>query len=319
MHIQRQGGEDAAVICPWKLYEIYGDREILEQQYDSMRAWVEYVRKMGSSEYLWDKDLQLGDWLGLDAREGSYYGATDGALCATAFYAYSAELLAKTANVLGKMHDFKEYTELSGNIKAAFRKRFMPDGVQILSNTQTAHVLVLKFHLAEPEKEEQIAANLVKMLHQNNDHLLTGFLGTPYLCQVLSEQGYADMAYTLLFHNDFPSWLYQVDQGATTMWEHWDSQKPDGSFWSNEMNSFNHYAYGSIGEWMYKYIGGVWPKKPGYKKAVIAPKPEKRIGSCRCFIRTSYWDYRMRVEIGWTQIETDGKDTGQYECIRNFA
>ena len=117
---------------------------------------------MGSSEYLWDKDLQLGDWLGLDAREGSYYGATDGALCATAFYAYSAELLAKTANVLGKMHDFKEYTELSGNIKAAFRKRFMPDGVQILSNTQTAHVLVLKFHLAEPEKEEQIAANLVK-------------------------------------------------------------------------------------------------------------------------------------------------------------
>ena len=152
-----------------------------------MRAWVEYVRKMGSSEYLWDKDLQLGDWLGLDAREGSYYGATDGALCATAFYAYSAELLAKTANVLGKMHDFKEYTELSGNIKAAFRKRFMPDGVQILSNTQTAHVLVLKFHLAEPEKEGQIAANLVKMLHQNNDHLLTGFLGPPYLCQVLSE------------------------------------------------------------------------------------------------------------------------------------
>lgn len=282
------GWGDAAVICPWKLYEIYGDREILEQQYDSMRAWVEYVRKMGSSEYLWDKDLQLGDWLGLDAREGSYYGATDGALCATAFYAYSAELLAKTANVLGKMHDFKEYTELSGNIKAAFRKRFMPDGVQILSNTQTAHVLVLKFHLAEPEKEGQIAANLVKMLHQNNDHLLTGFLGTPYLCQVLSEQGYDDMAYTLLFHNDFPSWLYQVDQGATTMWEHWDSQKPDGSFWSNEMNSFNHYAYGSIGEWMYKYIGGVWPKKPGYKKAVIAPKPEKRIGSCRCFIRTSY-------------------------------
>lgn len=282
------GWGDAAVICPWQLYERYGDKGILEKQYDSMKAWVDYIRREGENEYLWDTGVQLGDWLALDSAEDSFYGATDGTLAATAYYAYSTELFARTAKVLGRMSDYKEYHDLHEKILEEFRRNFLQDGVLLTSDTQTAYVLALQFHLLRQEEEETAASRLAELLRRNNNHLDTGFLGTPYICHVLTEHGYNELAYELLFHRDFPSWLYQVDQGATTMWEHWDSRKVDGSFWSTDMNSFNHYAYGSVGNWMYRVIGGLDWKEPGYKKSVIAPKPDARVKSAECSLKSPY-------------------------------
>lgn len=279
---------DAAVICPWVIYEAYGDKDILKEQYDSMKAWIDYIRREGDNEYLWDTGAQLGDWLGMDSKEDSFYGATEGCYAATAYYAYSTGLFAETARILGKMSDYKEYSNLYENICEAFRKNFVKQDAELTSYTQTAYVLALKFGLLKKEDEKRAAERLVELVKKKDNHLDTGFLGTPYICHVLTEQGYNDLAYTLLFNNDFPSWLYQVDHGATTMWEHWDSQKVDGSFWSTEMNSFNHYAYGSIGSWMYRTIGGIDMKEPGYKKTIIAPKPDERIQSAECTLTTMH-------------------------------
>lgn len=279
---------DAAVICPWIIYEAYGDKEVLKIQYQSMKAWVDYIRREGENEYLWDTGVQLGDWLGMDSAEDSYYGATEGRLAATAYYAYSTGLFAKTAKVLGRMSDYREYSDLYENICNAFRENFVMNDVKLTSNTQTAYVLALKFGLLKKADEKKAAAHLAELVQKKGNHLDTGFLGTPYICHVLTEHGYNDLAYTLLFNNDFPSWLYQVDHGATTMWEHWDSQKVDGTFWSTDMNSFNHYAYGSIGSWMYRVIGGIEMKEPGYKKTIIAPKPDARIGSARCALKSMH-------------------------------
>ena len=207
---------------------------------------------------------------------------------ATAYYAYSTGLFAETARILGKMSDYKEYSDLYENICEAFRGNFVKQDAELTSYTQTAYVLALKFGLLKKEDEKRAAERLVELVKKKDNHLDTGFLGTPYICHVLTEQGYNDLAYTLLFNNDFPSWLYQVDHGATTMWEHWDSQKVDGSFWSTEMNSFNHYAYGSIGSWMYRTIGGIDMKEPGYKKTIIAPKPDERIQSAECTLTTMH-------------------------------
>ncbi len=273
---------DAAVICPWVIYETYGDKEILREQYESMKAWIDYIRREGDNEYLWDTGAQLGDWLGMDSEEDSYYGATEGCFAATAYYAYSTGLFAETARILGEMSDYREYKALYEQIVLAFREHFVKDDAELTSNTQTAYVLALKFGLLEKSDERRAAERLAELVRKKDDHLDTGFLGTPYICHVLTEHGYQDLAYTLLFKNDFPSWLYQVDHGATTMWEHWDSEKVDGSFWSTDMNSFNHYAYGSIGSWMYRTIGGIELKAPGFKKVTIAPKPDARIGSAKC-------------------------------------
>ncbi|MFD1672646.1 family 78 glycoside hydrolase catalytic domain [Agrilactobacillus yilanensis] len=279
---------DAATIIPWTLYQAYGDLAILNRQYDSMKTWVDYIRSQGSNEVLWNTGLQLADWVGLDSTEDSYYGATDGALAATAYYAYSTKILAKSAKLLRKMSDYNEYRDLYQRIKAAFQANYLPDGVHPITNTQTANILILEFELAQKENVAAIADNLVALLAKNNDHLNTGFLGTPYLCHVLTETGHGDLAYKLLFNDDFPSWLYQVKHGATTVWEHWDGIKVDGSFWSDDMNSFNHYAYGSIGAWLYAYVGGLSQLRPGFEKSMIAPLPNQKIGHCQCQLETSY-------------------------------
>lgn len=281
---------DAACIVPWMLYQKYGDNEILKTQYISMKSWVDYIRSQGDTEELWDTGLQLADWVALDAKEGSYYGATDGFLCSTAYYAYSTRILAETAKILRNMSDYTEYSTLYKRIVKAFQEHFLPDGVHPITNTQTANIIVLYFDLANPENRFTIADNLVELLKKNDLHMNTGFIGTPYLCSVLSKYGHLDIAYELLFADDFPSWLYQVKKGATTTWEHWDGEKPDGTFWSKDMNSFNHYAYGSIGEWMYQNIGGVINKAPGYKKIILAPKLDlkRRVTSAHCSLDTAY-------------------------------
>jgi len=292
---------DAATICPWTLYLCYGDRRILEEQYESMKAWVEYIRSQGQDGYLWNTGFHFGDWLGLDSKEGSYFGATSNEYIATAFYAYSTSLVVKAAKILGKEEDAKKYQKLYSNILDAFRKEFVTPNGRIASPTQTAHVLALMFDLLEEKDKEKAIKTLVEYLEETKYHLTTGFVGTPYLCLVLSRYGYNDIAYKLLMQKDYPSWLYQITKGATTIWEHWDGIKEDGSFWSKDMNSFNHYAYGSIGDWLYRVVAGIDTdeEKPGYKHIYIRPQPDKSLSFAEASLNSMYGE----IKSSWTWKE----------------
>jgi alpha-L-rhamnosidase len=290
---------DAAVICPWTVYLCFGDVKILENQYESMKAWVEYIRKQGENEYLWNTGFHFGDWLGLDSKEGSYFGATANDLISTAYYAYSTGILAKTARVLGKSGDAEEYEELYKNVAEMFRKEFVTPAGRLAVPTQTAHVLALMFDLVEEKDRKRTADTLIKYLEENKYHLTTGFVGTPYLCHALSNAGYTDAAYKLLMQEDYPSWLYQVKKGATTIWEHWDGIKPDGSFWSADMNSFNHYAYGAVGDWLYRVVAGleIREDKPGYKHIVMRPQPGGGLHYAKAGLKSLYGMIRLEWSI----------------------
>ncbi|MBB3113735.1 alpha-L-rhamnosidase [Paenibacillus phyllosphaerae] len=272
------GWGDAAVIIPWTLYQSYGDVRLLEEQYDSMKAWVDYIRAQGENEYAWNTGFQFGDWLALDAKENSYVGATPRDLVATAYYAYSTRLLRNSAVVLGKSQDADAYSSLLEGIIAHFRGEYVTPFGRMASPTQTAHVLALVFDLVEGPIRARIARDLNDLIVENDYHLTTGFVGTPYLCFALSGNGYHQTAVKLLQQQSYPGWLYPITKGATTIWEHWDSIKQDGSFWSDNMNSFNHYAYGSIGDWLYRSVAGLDMDgtAPAYKKIRIHPKPGTR-------------------------------------------
>ena len=243
---------DVAVILPWTLYLTYGDTQILKDQFDSMRRWVDYITSATKDVGLWTGGEHFGDWLGLDAPSGSYKGSSREDLIASAFYAYSTELLIKAGHALKQ--DMTSYETLLGEIKEAYRRRF-PE-----YHTQTECVLSLYFDLAENPGET--ARQLADMVRRGG-HLMTGFVGTPYLLHVLADYGYTDLAWSLLLRKEYPGWLYPITKGATTMWEHWDGIKEDGNFWSADMNSFNHYAYGAVADWMYGVAAGIAPALPG--------------------------------------------------------
>ncbi|MFD0671217.1 family 78 glycoside hydrolase catalytic domain [Cohnella sp. GCM10027633] len=285
---------DAAVIVPWTIYLTYGDTRILEEQYDSMTAWVSYIRAQGDNEYLWNTGFHFGDWLGLDSQPDSYIGATDRAYIATAFYAYSVSLVQKTAAVLGKDDDARKYAELYANILKAFTAEFVTSTGRLAAPTQTGFVLGLMFGLLEGVAKERAIAKLIELLEDSKHHLTTGFVGTPYLNHVLSDNGHNGAAYKLLLQQDYPSWLYPVTKGATTIWEHWDGIKPDGSFWSKDMNSFNHYAYGAIGDWLYRSVAGIDTDEasPGYKHMIVRPRPEEGLTWAEARLTTMYGEVR---------------------------
>ncbi|NQX57849.1 alpha-L-rhamnosidase [Paenibacillus qinlingensis] len=290
---------DAAVICPWTLYQVYGDQRVLEEQYDSMKGWITYIREQGENEYLWQTGFHFGDWLGLDAKEGSYVGATPKDLIATCFYAYSTSLFVKTAQVLGREEDVAEYTALYERIVEAFTAEFVTPSGRLAGHTQTAHVLPLMFGLVQGSVRERLAANLVEYVKEQNYHLTTGFVGTPYLCHVLSENGYHDVAVKLVMQEDYPSWLYTIHKGATTIWEHWDGIKPDGTFWSDNMNSYNHYAYGAIGDWLYRKVAGLDSDdaQPGYKRMSFRPRPDSGLTYAKASLITNYGEVRSEWSV----------------------
>ena len=269
------GWADASVIIPWNVYLSYGDTRILKVQYPSMKAWVDYVNKRAGRKHLWEGDPQFGDWLAFATNQSDYPGATtDKNLIATAYFAHSSMLLSHAAAVLGKDEDALKYHQLFDQIKEAFNREYVTPEGRIMSNTQTAYVLALAFHLL-PDSLNELAANYLADDVRNFGHLTTGFLGTPLLCEMLTKTGHIDLAYMLLNRKEYPSWLYPVTQGATTIWERWDGQKPDGSFQDASMNSFNHYAYGAVGEWLYRYVAGLNldPSQPGYKHIIFHPMP----------------------------------------------
>jgi len=291
------GWGDAAVVCPWTAYERYADLDLLREQYPSMKAWVEFIRANAEKGLIWNTGFHFGDWVALDAKEGSYFGATPNDLTATAYYAYSARLLASAAGALGMTEDEAIYRKLGDAVAAAFRNEFITPSGRLAARTQTAHVLALVFRLVPEAHRERVTRDLVALLDENGGHLTTGFLGTPFICRALAENGRLDRAYALLLKEDFPSWLYQVKQGATTVWEHWDGMKPDGTMWSTNMNSFNHYAYGAIGEWIYGTIGGLSPDRdaPGFESVVLSPRP----GGGLTHARTSYEGPYGPITLEW--------------------
>ncbi|MCA9961052.1 MAG: family 78 glycoside hydrolase catalytic domain, partial [Anaerolineales bacterium] len=294
---------DAATICPWTIYLNYGDTRLLEEQYESMVHWVEYMHSRTGDTCIWRTDFQFGDWLdyrGQDARMP--LPVTNYELVATAFFAYSTQLLANAAHVLGKTSDAKRYAALADKVKTAFNDEFVTPSGRVGPNTQTAYVLALHFDLL-PESIRPLAAKrLAAEIRQGQYHLTTGFVGTPYLCHVLSRYGYTDVAYKLLNQEQYPSWLYPVKQGATTIWERWDGIKPDGTFQTASMNSFNHYAYGAIGDWLYQVVAGldVDPQGPGYKRIRIQPQP----GGGLTYARAALDSIHGRIESHWT-LEAD--------------
>ncbi|MBC8109693.1 MAG: alpha-L-rhamnosidase, partial [Verrucomicrobia bacterium] len=209
---------------------------------------------------------------------------------ATAFFAHSTDILRKTAKVLGKTEEEKIYGELHQNIKKAFQQEFITDDGRTSPNTQTAYTLALVFDLMPENLKAKAAERLAGDIKRRGTHISTGFLGTPHIAKALSENGQLTMAYELLLQESYPSWLFPVKMGATTIWERWDGQKPDSTFQDKGMNSFNHYAYGAIGSWMYNTLAGITldPEQPGYKHFFIQPKPDKRISSAKASLLSPY-------------------------------
>ncbi len=287
---------DVAVINPWTVYQTFGDKKILEEQYASMKGWIDFMRTH-AEDYIWNYKLQFGDWVALDAEEGSYFGATPNDLTCTAYFAYSTGLFVKIAKVLNRIEDYEYYSNLYCKIVDKFQSTFFDTEGNMTAQTQTAHIVALYFRLVPEKYREKIIQNLVKLLEKENGHLVTGFVGTPYFCHALSENGCMKEAYELLMKDDFPSWLYQVKKGATTVWEHWDGLKPDGTMWSPDMNSFNHYAYGAIGEWLYRVVAGIEIDEdmPGYKHTIIQP----HVGGNLTYVKGEYDSVYGAVKTHW--------------------
>lgn len=281
---------DAATIVPWTIYREYGDERLLSEQYDSMKDYVDYITANTNEENgLWQYGFQYADWLALDKEECSdRVGATDIYLVANAFYAHSAMLVSKAAEVLGKDEDHKKYLDLHNRIVRLFQDEYTTKNGRLVSDTQTGLVLALHFDLVKKEHRDKVICSLKENINRHGDHLTTGFVGTPYICHALSDNGLHDLAGKLLLNDDFPSWLYSVKMGATTIWERWNSVKPDGSFDESGMNSLNHYAYGSIGSWMYEKLAGIQLMDPGYKKFRIAPRPVKGIKKAEASLESPY-------------------------------
>lgn len=264
---------DAATIIPWTVYQVFGDKRILEEQYDSMKGYIDYITDHCGENGLWQTGFQYGDWLALDKEESAdRTGATDKYLVANAYYAYSTKIVYETAKVLGYVEDAKQYKDLYEDIVEKFNEEYITTTGRMVSETQTGCILALYFDLAEEKYRKRITESLKTNLANHKNHLATGFVGTPYLCHTLTENGLHDLAGTIFLKEDYPSWLYAVKKGATTIWERWNSIMPDGSFDESGMNSLNHYAYGSIGDWMYEKLAGIQLVEPGYKVINIEPQ-----------------------------------------------
>ncbi len=297
------GWGDVAVIAPWTMYQVYGDKELLRTQYPSMLAWVDYIKKTAGNDYIWNDGSVYGDWLFYHPPVNNHTepdGHTDHDFIATAFYAYSVQLLLQAAELFGQSEDAGIYRAVHEKIKEIFNNEYVTGAGRVGTNSQTSYVLALMFDLLPEELRPKAAKFLVEDIRSRGNRLSTGFLGTPYLCHVLSDNGYTDVAYDLLLQEKYPSWLYPVKMGATTIWERWDGQKTDSTFQDPGMNSFNHYAYGAIGDWMYRVSAGIEIGKPGYKHIIIQPHPTKKLEYSKASFESAYGT----IVSGWERKDS---------------
>lgn len=294
---------DAIIICPWTIYLCYGDRQILEDNYGAMVRFMDFIRTHRTIDNIRSHPdhpewAGFGDWLAQDGSHLDDGGFTPRDLIGTAFFAHSADLLSQISAVLGFTDAATGYRELHANIVRAFQQRFITQAGLLASSTQTAYVLALHFDLV-PEHLRSIAAGeLVRDIEKRRYHLSTGFVGTPYLLEVLEENGRLDVAYRLLEQETFPSWLFPVKNGATTIWERWDGWTPDKGMQDKVMNSFNHYAYGAVGAWMYRTVAGLEldPATPGYRHIIFRPRPGGSLTWAEASHVTPYGEARIHWE-----------------------
>ena len=272
------GWADAATVVPWTLYQAYGDLELLGRQFDSMTAWVDEVTAVAGPDRIWNSGFQYGDWLDPMAPAGRPEAAqTYPEIVATAYFARSARIVARTAAVLGREKDAARYGALADEVRAAFVREYVSRAGRLLSDSPTAYALALQFDLLEdPQSRQHAADRLAEIVKGNGFKVSTGFIGTPLICDALSAHGHLDAAYRMLLAKENPSWLYLVTMGATTIWERWDSLLPDGSVNPSGMTSFNHYAFGAVGDWMHRVVAGLSVVEPGYRRMRIAPQPPRR-------------------------------------------
>lgn len=289
------GWADAIVVVPWTLYWVYGDRGVLELCYDSCTRWIDYMER--TSDQLIRPAEGFGDWLSIDAE-------TPKDLIGTAYFAYSAGLMSRVAEVLGRANDVERFKSLAARVRQAFRARFVRGGGRVDGETQSAYVLALYTGMFDADEAALAAEHLLKDIEYRNWHLSTGFLGTPWLLPVLTETGHLDEAYRLLLRETQPSWLFPVKNGATTMWERWDSWSEAKGFHSPftteghrtvNMNSFNHYAYGCVGDWLYRTVAGIECLAPGYERIRFRPRP----GGELTWVRASYDSVRGTIRSDW--------------------
>jgi alpha-L-rhamnosidase len=292
------GWMDAATIIPWEVYVRTNDTQVLSENFEMMKKLVGWYRAQ-SADGLTPTIKGFGDWLQPYSEDRK--GETPTALLGLAYYAYSAQIVADSARVLKREDDAKRFAEEAATIKRAFTNHYLDTNgkLQNAPETQTAYVLAIAFDLIPKELKDKVGANLVRLVGQAEGHLRTGFLGTPYIARVLDEVGRPDLAYDLLFQETYPSWFYPINQGATTMWERWNSYTRDKGFGPVSMNSFNHYAYGAIGQWMYERIAGLAPDPavPGYKHFFVRPLIGRQLDSARAELETPYG----QAKSGWTR------------------
>ena len=289
---------DAAAVIPWTVYRFYGDKSLLEEEYPNMTLWAEWIHAQDDGDFLWRKGFHFADWLALDNPDkSSPMGGTDSYYIASTYYYYSTLLCAKAAAALGKAEDEKKYADRAEAIRQAIRAEYFTPTGRIAVPTQTAMVLAIYFDFVAPEHFERLAKDLRAKLIANRVHLDTGFVGTYFLLPALTKAGMNDLAVQLLLNEDFPSWLYEVNMGATTIWERWNSVLQDGHVSDTGMNSMNHYAYGSVVEWIYATMCGLRPVEdaPGFARAVIEPHTDPRLSGMRC----EYLSAMGRWRAGW--------------------
>ena len=287
---------DAAVLVPWVLYQRSGDLEFLRRQLPGMTAWLEAAAQAAGPELRFEQGFQFGDWLDPAAAPDKPGDArTPWQLVAQAYLAYSARVAGEAAELLGE--DPSALNELSQRAAAVFRGRYIADGGRLLPPTQTAYAVALTFGLLEPGEEALAAAGLAAAVEDDGYRIATGFVGTPLVCDALTDHGYTTAAYRLLLQTECPSWLYPVTMGATTIWERWDSMLPDGSINEGEMTSFNHYALGAVADWMHRSLAGLAPAGPGYRKLVVKPRPGGGLDWARARHETPYGEAAVRWDL----------------------
>ena len=308
---------DASCIIPWNLYLFYGDTIFLEDQFDSMKGWVDYVRRVDGDNHGWRYVFHYGDWLALDNLDQTaeqVMGGTDEEFIANLYYAVSAGLVADAAQVLGKEEEKQEYRRLSEEQFEIVRKEYYSVTGRCCIKTQTALLLTLKYHLSD--NEELVKTQLRKLFDDNGGKLRTGFVGTPLMCNILSDHGMDDIAYGLLLNEEYPGWLSEVKLGATTVWERWNSLLPDGTISGISMNSMNHYSYGAIAEWMFRHMAGIntIDSSPGLRRISLQPVLNWELGMAdasydsACGVYQCAWkltdpthvEFKIRVPFGGT-------------------
>jgi alpha-L-rhamnosidase len=307
---QRFGGAawgDAGTVVPWVLYQRYGDAGILATQFPSMCAWVDYIAAMVSDKFLWETGFQFGDWLDPTAPPDKPWQArTDKAIVASAYFAHSARLTARAAEVLGRSAEQVHYTALAEKARAAFAREYITPAGRLMCDAETAYALALAFDLLPTPAQRQHAGDRLAALVQEGGYTIrTGFVGTPLICDALCSTGHHRTAYRLLTQRECPSWLYPVTMGATTIWERWDSMLPDGAINPGEMTSFNHYALGAVADWMQRTIGGLASAAPGYRRLEICPRPGGGLTHAQARHLTPYGlaECAWRIEAGSITVE----------------